>query len=157
MAPTGRATLARLIVPGLIFFGVAGFGTLWWETGGREAYGRLFIWLAERIFGLFGFDDVLLGARERFINLVPFLALMAATPGLSARRRFGGAAAGVMALFVAHLVASFMVGWRSQVLITFPLAIAVVLDVLPLVLWLYIARDVLAEWLGPPEEESGEA
>lgn len=154
MASAGGSPLARLIVPGLIFLGVTGLGTLWWEMGGRAAYGSLFVWLAERIFGLLGFHDVMLGPRERFINLVPFVALMAATPGLSARRRIGGGAAGVVALFIGHLVASFMVGWRFQVLVTFPLTIAVLLDVLPFVLWLYIARDVLAEWLGLSDQEA---
>ena len=112
MASSDRSPLARLIVAALIFLGVTGVGTFWWETGGREAYGSLFVWLAERIYGLLGFHDVMLGPRERFINLLPFVGLMAATPGLSARRRLGGTAAGVLVLFVSHLIASFLVGWR---------------------------------------------
>jgi len=153
MAKADRSSLIRWGRAGLIFFGVTALGTLWWEHGGHQAYGGFFGWVAPRVYGLLGFEEVLIGPRERFIHLVPFVGLMAATPGLPARRRFGGMAAGIVTLFVWQLLASFMIGWQFRALISFPLSLAVVSDVLPFVLWVYFAREVLSEWrgrLGPP-------
>ena len=148
MAAADRSPLTQFALAAFIFFGVTAVGTLWWEQGGRQAYGAFFGWVAPRVYGLLGFDEVLIGARERFIHIVPFVGLIFATPGLPLRRRFGGMAAGVVVLFVWQLLASFMVGWQFRVLITFPLSLAVVSDVLPFVLWVYLARDVVAGWLG---------
>ena len=52
-----------------------------WIAWGREAYGRLFFELAMPIYGLLGLTTLVPeGARDRFINYLPFLILMLVTP-----------------------------------------------------------------------------
>ena len=153
MAATHRSALIRLAGPLAVFLVVTGVGTLWWHTGGRDAYGRFFVWFAEGFYGLLGLQDVIVGPRERFMNVVPFVALMLATPGLRLRRRCEGLLLGLACLFCWHLLASFMIGWRFQVLVTFPFALAVVSDVLPFAIWLFLARDVVGVWLEPVERD----
>ncbi len=148
MAAPIRPALRQWIGPLLILLGVTALGTWGWGQGGREFYGRFFMWAASGIYAALGFDDVMLGPRERFINLIPFVALMLATPGLSQRRRLGGTLAGLLVLFALHVVASFWVSWQFRALVTFPLTIALVFDVMPFALWSFIARDVLSQWIG---------
>ena len=44
-----------------------------WLAWGRDAYGELFMQIAMPIYGALGLTDVVpLGARDRFINYLPF-------------------------------------------------------------------------------------
>ena len=58
-----------------------------WIEWGRDAYGELFTQLSLPIYGFFGLTTVVpSGARDRFINYLPFLILMIITPRMSLRR-----------------------------------------------------------------------
>lgn len=151
MDTSDRPSLTRLAVAVLVFLGVTALGTFWWQEGGRQAYGRFFSYTALHIYDFLGFENVAVGGRQRFVHIVPFVGLMAATPGLSAGRRFGGMAMGLVALFVWQLIANFVVGHEQRVLVTFPMLLAVVSDVLPFVLWVWFARGVVSQWMAPSE------
>jgi hypothetical protein len=125
-----------------------------WIEWGREAYGRLFLQLALPIYGLFGLTDVVPeGARDRFINYLPFLILMLITPRLSVRRRVLGTLAGFVVIFVVHLVfvyvASTAVDARSPIMTSHGFMRIVpanaVSDSVPFVLWVFIAKDFVWE------------
>jgi hypothetical protein len=133
-----------------IFVAVTALGTWWWEQGGRAIYGRLFVSLAGAFYSLIGLDQVALAPRERFINLVVFLGLMAATPALAWRRRLGGTVVGLVALIASHIALSGFVWWWAGGLATFPLPVAIVSDVLPFAIWVVVARDVVASWVSTP-------
>ena len=70
---------------------------------GRRAYGRLFLELANPIYGWFGVTAYQGGVRERYINYIPFLVLMILTPRISWRHRTLGTLAGLVLIFFFQL------------------------------------------------------
>jgi hypothetical protein len=86
------------------------------------------------------------GLSLRFVNHIPFLVLVLLTPGLSARRRFWGALLGSLVITGMHLFmitlanAAFLMG-RGAVFKIFPFVL--VMDGLPLLIWVVVARDFL--------------
>jgi hypothetical protein len=70
-----------------------------WQVGGLSAYYALYNPVANAVYEWLGLEGVSAPARDRYINLVPFLALMVLTPNLSTRRRLGGTAIGLLILF----------------------------------------------------------
>ncbi len=74
-----------------------------WQVGGLEAYHALYSPIASAIYEMLGFENVATPVRARYINFVPFLALMVLTPNLSTRRRLGGTAIGLLILFSMHI------------------------------------------------------
>ena len=131
-----------------------------WTSYGTGAYLQFFGRLARPFFNAIGQDHIVIAFRERFINLVPFLVLMAVTPGLSVRRRSLGTLLGLVALFCGHLALTWLAGitprpgtggFRNDAF-TIRLVTNLVSDSLPFLIWATIAaRQVrgLATWLFP--------
>jgi hypothetical protein len=134
-----------------------------WITWGREAYGKLFLTLSLPIYGLFGVTDLVPeGARDRFINYLPFLILMLITPRLSWQRRVVGTVTGFVVIFLVHVLFVYLVSTAQD-----PTAAAMtrdgfmrivpanaLSDSLPFALWVLIAREFVwenvAKLLGGP-------
>lgn len=123
------------------FLAITVGGTWLWLDGGNR-------WYANNIYGPFAstlYDLVGLDYparyRLRFINWIPFLALMAVTPRLSWRRRGIGTLAGLVVLLFSHAVTNaitlYILGGRGPM----PIWVGLVSDGMPLVLWAVIARD----------------
>ena len=138
-----------------------------WIEWGREAYGALFAKLALPIYGLVGLTDLVpSGARDRFINYLPFLILMLITPRLSLKRRLVGIAAGFLVIFAVHVVfvyvASTAVDPRTSGITSHGFMRIVpanaLSDAIPFALWVFIAKDFVWEKisrvLGPASEAS---
>lgn len=143
----GAAVLKRWILPVVLFAVVSAVGTYWWENGGRLAYGA---WLNSAGAGLFealGLPADAILPRERFINLVVLAALVIATPGLAPYRRFVGLVVGLVVLVWSHLLLSAVVWKMAGGVASFPLLLAVFSDALPFVLWLAVARELVAGWV----------
>jgi hypothetical protein len=127
-----------------------------WIAWGREAYGRLFFELAMPIYGLLGLTTLVPeGARDRFINYLPFLILMLVTPRLTLKRRVVGTLVGFFVIFLAHLVfvyvASEGIGGSTKMTPTRFMRIVpanTMSDSIPFVLWVLIAREFLWESVG---------
>lgn len=118
--------------------------TFLWEEGGRIAYGRFLKTVAPPLYDLVGFEGARVGAfRQRYVNFVPFVGLVLATPGLSLRRRLLGLGLGLFTLFLGHLGLNLTeVGQgRGRHL---PLVPSLVSDTLPFLLWLFVAAPALA-------------
>jgi hypothetical protein len=86
------------------------------------------------------------GLSLRFVTHVPFLVLVLLTPGLSGRRRLMGALVGsavitAMHLFTMTLMSAAFLAGRGAVFKMFPLIF--VMDGLPLIIWMAVARDFL--------------
>ncbi len=123
-----------------------------WLAWGREAYHGVFVQLAGTVPGWFGLPSgQLIAAPQRFINYVPFLALMIVTPRLSLARRVLGTLVGFGVIFLGHL-AFFLVsiavyaehGMTPRAMSAlFP--VLLLSDSLPFILWTIIARDVLRD------------
>lgn len=123
-----------------------------WLAWGREAYHGVFVQLAGLLptwFGLPGHQ--LIAVPQRFINYVPFVALMIVTPRLSLARRALGTIVGFGVIFLGHLaffVVSIAVyaehGMTPRAISTlFP--VLLLSDSLPFILWAIIARDMLRD------------
>ena len=123
-----------------------------WLAWGREAYHGVFVQLAGPVPAWFGLPSYqLITVPQRFINYVPFLALMIVTPRLSLARRVLGTLVGFGVIAVAHLafyVVSVAVYAEHGVTPRAMSALFPVLllsDTLPFILWAIIARDVLRD------------
>jgi hypothetical protein len=124
-----------------------------WEKWGREAYGELFLQLSLPIYSLLGYHALLPeGARDRFINYLPFLVLMLVTPRMSPTRRAVGIAVGFVVIFLFQV---FFV-WYQYVAVPDPeslnqqtysrfLPVMLISDSIPLILWIVIAKDFVQE------------
>jgi uncharacterized membrane protein len=143
----------RLLLTLLKIVAVSAPLTWLWIAWGREAYGELFLELAMPIYGILGLTSVVPeGARDRFINYLPFLILMLVTPRLTLKRRLVGTLVGFLVIFIAQLVFVYLVdqeiGQSTQM--THNRFVRVVpanamSDSLPFILWVLIARDFLWE------------
>lgn len=86
------------------------------------------------------------GVSLRYVSQVPFVVLMAITPGIHLRRRLVGWAVGALLIFASHVAlvlltdVAFASGRRVGVTI---LPLVVLVDGLPLLLWIVLARDFL--------------
>ncbi len=121
-----------------------------WITWGKEAYGALFLHLSMPIYGLLGLTEVVPeGARDRFINYLPFLILMIVTPRLSLRRRVVGTAIGFVVIFAVHVVFVYVASTAHQAdgaAMTRQGFVRIVpanalCDSVPFVLWVIFAKD----------------
>jgi hypothetical protein len=116
---------------------------------GKEAYGWLFLQLSLPIYGLFGLTAIVPeGARDRFINYLPFLILMIITPRMSLTRRIVGTLVGFVVLFLGHVAFAYIahdaVGANNQLDSRgFRKIVAAngFSDAAPFVLWVIIARE----------------
>jgi hypothetical protein len=117
-----------------------------WVSGGREWYGWSLAPVADAIYALIGLDGVTFFPRDRYINQVPFAALMLLTPGLDARRRFGGLALGALAIFAVQMLVNAIALGGSPGATSLPAGLSIFSDAAPFVLWAVIARDFLARF-----------
>lgn len=144
-----KKTLLLLL---LKFVGITVPLTWIWLQGGQQVYFRTYMWLARPILILLGvtnFPPSLV--RDRFINFIPFLALMLITPRLSARRRVVGIAAGMALLFVSQIALTYMAwasfirdGQTSESMSNYFPAL-VMSDAMPFVLWAVLASEFLGD------------
>jgi hypothetical protein len=147
----------RLLLTLLKIIAVSAPLTWLWIVWGRDAYGKLFLAMAMPIYGLLGLTEIVPhGARDRFINYLPFLILMLITPRLTLKRRVIGTAVGFAVIFVVHLVFVYV---ASTALESRSMAITeqgfmrivpanALSDSVPFVLWVLIAREFVWENVG---------
>ena len=120
-----------------------------WIEWGKDAYGRLFLQLSLPIYGFFGLTTMIPeGARDRFINYLPFLILMVVTPRLSLTRRIVGTLVGFVLLFLGHVAFAYVahhavgadntINSRGFQKIVFANGFS---DAAPFILWVVIARE----------------
>jgi len=112
-----------------------------WVHWGRDAYGGFLHEFTGWLYGLVGLEEMQIrGSRERYINAIPFLALMLVTPGLSLRRRALGIFGGLTVTLIFHM--SFDAIGRSRGGPVPPPG-PQISDALPFLLWIVIAQDFL--------------
>jgi len=123
-----------------------------WLAGGREAYHGVFVQLAGPVPGWLGLPSYqLITVPQRFINFVPFVALMIVTPRLSLARRALGTIVGLAVIFLGHLaffvvsVAVYDEHGMTPRAISALFPVLLLSDSLPFILWAIIARGVLRD------------
>ena len=115
-----------------------------WQVWGLSVYHALYSPIASAIYECLGFEGIATPARTRYINIIPFLTLMILTPNLSVRRRFGGAAIGLLTLFSMHIAVNLAANPRTLAL---PRLVSLILDAAPFFLWVVIAREFVRDFL----------
>ena len=146
----------RLLLVLLKIVAVSAPLTWLWIQWGREAYGRLFLELSLPIYGALGLTTLVpVGARDRFINYLPFLILMIITPRLPLMRRVVGTMVGFGAIFVMHLIFVYVAsdadaagGRTTREGFMRIVPANTFSDALPFALWVVIARDFVWEKVG---------
>ena len=118
-----------------------------WVTGGRELYASCFTPLADAVYELFGVEGVKAVWRERYINQVPFVALMLLTPSLGLRQRLVRLALGVVVILLAQIALNGIVQYGRATVESLPIGLAILSDALPFVLWALLAREFLATFV----------
>jgi hypothetical protein len=115
-----------------------------WQVGGLSVYHALYSPIANAIYEWLGFEGVAAPARDRFINMIPFVALMVLTPDLSTRRRLGGIAIGLMILFTMHIAVNLT---ANPVNLRLPWPVSLALDAAPFFLWVIIANEFVRDFI----------
>lgn len=119
-----------------------------WVSGGRQVYASYFIPVADGIYELLGVEGVRAVSRERYINYVPFVALVILTPSLSLRRRVVGLVAGAFALFCSHVLINGIAHHWVEGAVRLPVELAIVSDALPFLLWAIVAPEFIRSFPG---------
>jgi hypothetical protein len=138
--------MRRLLWFALSVVALTGPLTWLWVNGGREWYGWSLAPVANAVYALLGLDGVRFFPRDRYINQVPFAALVLLTPGLSARRRFAGLALGVLAIFALQMTVNAIALRGAPEATSLPAGLSILSDAAPFVLWALVARDFLARF-----------
>ncbi len=115
-----------------------------WQVGGVYVYQALYSPIADMIYGWLGFEGVATPARDRYINLIPFVALMVLTPKLSIRRRLGGTAIGLLLLFLMHIAVNLT---ANPATLRLPRWSSLILDAAPFFLWVIIANEFVLSFM----------
>jgi hypothetical protein len=142
--------MKRMTLVVLAFIVISIFSTWVWHEWLRALYGSFFAAVAPPIYGAIGFEDApVFAQRLRYINFVPFLGLVLVTPGLSLRRRLLGLAAGLVVIFLGHLVLNLTIAAQ-------PIVSMVVSDTFPFFVWIVVAYPALVRFLPRPPDRDDE-
>ena len=114
-----------------------------WLEGGEYKYLAFLREVGDYVYGLLGIEGVRIRSRVRYMNLIPFVALVLVTPRLGLLRRSVGLFVGLVILVLSHLAFSYML-YRSH-RILYPPVLINISDALPLALWAVIARELVWE------------
>jgi len=115
-----------------------------WENGGLGIYHVVYSPIASAIYDWLGFEGIATPVRSRYINFIPFLALMILTPKLSTRRRLGGIAIGLLILFSMHIAVNLTANPETLEL---PRPVSLSLDAAPFFLWFVIANEFVRDFI----------
>ena len=115
-----------------------------WQAGGLKVYHILYSPIASAIYEGLGFEGVATPVRARYINFIPFLALMVLTPNLSIRRRLGGTAIGLLIIFSMHIAVNLTANPET---LRLPRPVSLSLDAAPFFLWFIIANEFLRDFM----------
>lgn len=144
MKSSKNVAMAVLIV---VSFVVISVGLAWiWQESLRYHYGELFTNVALKLHGALGLGHApIAGLRQRYINFVPFIALLLVTPGLALRRRSVGLIVGLAIISVSHLALNLTALMTPGPSI--PVLAALLSDTFPFLIWFIVAFPVVSKFL----------
>jgi sterol desaturase/sphingolipid hydroxylase (fatty acid hydroxylase superfamily) len=117
-----------------------------WLTGGNAVYAEMMEPVAREVYDWLGIHGQGTLRRKRFINFVPFTALMLLTPRLTLRKRLLSLVGGWVILAASHLTVN-AIAMGTEPRNRLPLAAAFTSDAMPFLIWYVLARDFVQETL----------
>jgi hypothetical protein len=156
----------KALLLGLIkFVAVTAPVTWWWMHGGQQIYFKAFIAVSRPLFVILGVTNFPPSmVRDRMLNFLPFIALMAVTPHIPALRRFISTLAGLFLIYLSQVGLAY---WAyvgvSQYAKTDPalkvhfFPAEIFSDALPFAVWAIFAGSALGTMLSqiiPPGESN---
>jgi hypothetical protein len=154
---------ARRLLLLLFFFFALTMPLAWlWLEWGENAYARFLLALLEPLYDAIGLRHRRGGpVAPRLVSVVPFVVLMAITPGMGWRRRGVGSLVGLLLIACFHLLlfllvdSAYLVLGRSRRALTKIVPFLLINDGIPFLVWLFFARDFLRRLVpafGEPRE-----
>ncbi len=151
-----RTSRVVLIV---IAFIVVSIALTWvWNEWLRWLYGDFFKAVATPLYKSLGLDHArVVALRLRYINFVPFVALILVTPRLTLRRRSIGLIVGLMTISASHLMLDLTA--LIQPGAALPMVAKLISDSFPFLVWFVVAYPVVADLIpgtkSPTNRDSG--
>lgn len=153
MTPEPPAVAARRLLKLLLAFLALTMPLAWlWLEWGEGAYVHLLWKVLRPAYDWMGLPHRRGGpVAPRLVSIVPFVVLMAITPGMGWRRRLRGIAIGLLVIAIFHLLlfvlvdSAYAVLGRSRRALAKIVPFLVINDGIPLVIWIFFARDFLRQ------------
>jgi len=149
----GRASAARAGRLLLLLFFALTLPLAWlWIEWGEGVYARFLLGLLEPGYAAIGLRHQRGGpVAPRLVSLVPFVVLMAITPGMGWRRRAVGTLVGLAVILCFHLLlfllvdSAYVVLGRTRRALTKIVPFLLINDGIPFLIWLFFAREFLRD------------
>lgn len=136
----------RILLTVLAFVIISITLTWLWNEWLRALYGQLFKAVAAPLYDAIGLGHAkAVGLRQRYINFVPFVALVLVTSGLTLRRRAIGLTAGLFTIFLSHLALNLTA--LIQPGAALPVLASLVSDSVPFLVWFVVAYPVVSKFI----------
>ena len=128
-------------------FVVISIGLTWvWNEWLRALYAEFFRTVATTIYDAIGLGHARVAAfRQRYINFVPFVALVLVTPGLTFRRRFVGLGLGLVTISVGHVILNLTALLQPGG--SLPIVASLISDSFPFLVWFVVAFPVAVKFI----------
>lgn len=160
--PRTTVGIGRLLLLLLLFVALT-MPLAWvWLEWGEAVYARLLWEVLQPVYGWMGLRHQRGGpVAPRLVSVVPFVVLMAITPGLGWRRRLKGVAVGLLVIASFHLLlfvlvdSAYVVLGRSRRALSKIVPFLLINDGIPFVVWLFFARDFLRQLVPALGERAG--
>jgi hypothetical protein len=149
---SGGVPIRRLLgLLALFFVGTLPLAWLW-LAGGERVYAQLLWAVLDPCYEAIGLEHRRGGpVAPRLVSVVPFVVLMAITPGLGWRRRAAGTLVGLLAIVAFHLLLFVLVDsayaafGKGRKALSRIVPFLLVNDGIPFLIWLFFARDFLRQ------------
>ncbi len=133
-----------------------------WLEWGEAVYARLLWEILHPVYGWMGLRHQRGGpVGPRLVSVVPFVVLMAITPGMGWRRRVKGVVVGLLVISSFHLLlfvlvdSAYVVLGRNRRALSKIVPFLLINDGIPLVVWIFFARDFLRRLVPALGERTG--
>ncbi len=144
--------MKKIVYAVLGFVAISIVLTWLWSKWGSAVYGDVLQLVGRPLYDMIGFEHArVIEGRLRYINMIPFIALVLVTPEITLTRRCLGLVLGLFVLLGSHLALNLTASVKFGHAL--PIVSALFSDATPFVLWLAVAYPALVRLI-PSKSES---